>query len=215
MKKLKKIVLKIPLDPRYNEFFDLFEKYEVLQIHRQDDDQVFVTQKVKFKDIKMHPKMLEGEHYGMSYIEVIKENRGKNEFIFFSKVKWVKETKEFLKKLDLIIDPPLIIDQDHILVSIITNSKNIDEFIDSLDFYYDGKLEILSISHIHLNYENLFLKLTDRQKEIVYYAVHHGYFEIPRRINSKKIANHFKISRSALYDHLRKIDRIIFHSIFK
>lgn len=215
MKKLKKIVLKIPLDPRYNEFFDLFEKYEVLQIHRQDDDQVFVTQKVKFKGIKMHPKMLEGEHYGMSYIEVIKENRGKNEFIFFSKAKWVKETKEFLKKLDLIIDPPLIIDQDHILVSIITNSKNINEFIDSLDFYYDGKLEILSISPIHLNYENLFLKLTDRQKEIVYYAVHHGYFEIPRRINSKKIANHFKISRSALYDHLRKIDRIIFHSIFK
>jgi len=214
MKQLKKIVLKIPLDPKSKEFFDLLEKYELLKIHRQDEDQIFATQKVKFKDPKMHPKMLEGEHYGMSYIEVIKEDRGNNEFIFFSKHNWVKETKEFLDKLDLIIDPPIILDQDRLLVSIITDSKYVNEFVDSLDRYYDGKLEILSISDIQPNYENLFLKLTDRQKEIVYYAIQHGYFEIPRRINSKKIANHFKISRSALYEHLRKIERIIYHTIF-
>ena len=214
MKNLKKIVLKVPLDPKSKIFFDLLEKYELLQIHRQDENQILATQKVKFKDPKMHPKMLEGKHYGMPYIEVIKEDRGNNEFIFFSKHNWVKKTKEFLDKLDLIIDPPIILDQDRLLVSIITDNKNINEFVDSLDNYYDGKLEILSISNIHLNYENLFSKLTDRQKEIVYYAIQHGYFEIPRRINSKKIANHFKISRSALYEHLRKIERIIYHTIF-
>lgn len=214
MKQLKKIVLKVPLDPMAKEFFDLLEKYELQQIHRQDENQVFATQKVKFKDPKMHPKMLESEQYGMSYIEVLKEDRRNNEFIFFSKHKWIKQTKEFLDKLDLIIDPPIILDQDRLLVSIITDSKNIDKFVESLDRYYDEKLEILSISNIQLNYENLFLKLTDRQKEIVYYAIQNGYFEIPRRINSKKIANHFKISRSALYEHLRKIERIIYNTIF-
>ncbi len=214
MKQLKKIVLKIPLDPRAKEFFDLLEKYELLQIHRQDEDQIFATQKVKFKDPKMNPKMLENEHYGMSYIEVLKEDRRNNEFIFFSKHNWVKETKEFLDKLDLIIDPPIILDQDRLLASIITDSKNINKFVDSLDSHYDEKLEILSITNIQPNYENLFLKLTDRQKEIVYYAIQHGYFEIPRRINSKKIANYFKISRSALYEHLRKIEKIIYNTIF-
>jgi len=214
MKQLKKIVLKIPLDPRAKEFFDLLEKYELLQIHRQDEDQIFATQKVKFKDPKMNPKMLEGKNYGIPYIEVIKEDRGNNEFIFFSKHNWIKETKQFLDRLDLIIDPPIILEQDRLLVSIITESKNVDEFINVLDNYYNGKLEILSISNIHPNYENLFLKLTNRQKEIVYYAIQHGYFEIPRRINSKKIANHFKISRSALYEHLRKIERIIYNTIF-
>jgi len=214
MKQLKKIVLKVPLDSQSRKFFDLLEKYELLQIHRQDDDQIFATQKVKFKDPKMDPKMLEGKHYGMSYIEVIKEDRGNNEFIFFSKHKWVKQTKEFLDKLDLIIDPPIILDKDRLLVSIITDSKNIDEFVEFLDSFYNTKLEILSISDIQPNYENIFLKLTDRQKEIVYYAIQNGYFEIPRRINSKKIANHFKISRSALYEHLRKIERIIYHTIF-
>ena len=103
---------------------------------------------------------------------------------------------------------------NRLLVSIIAESKNINKFVESLDRYYDEKLEILSIANIQPNYENLFLKLTDRQKEIIYYAIHHGYFEIPRRINSKKIADHFKISRSALYDHLRKIERTIYQSIF-
>ncbi len=214
MKKLKKIVLKIPLDPKYETFFDLWEKYELFQIHRQDEDQISVTQKVKFKDHKMHPKMLEGENYGISDVEVIEENKPKNEFIFFCKYNWVKETKVLLEKLDLIIEPPMMIFQDRLLVSAITDSKNLDKLIDTLDSYYDGELEILSISHIHLNDKNLFLKLTDRQKEIIYYAVQHGYFEIPRKIDSKKIANHFKISQSALYEHLRKIERTIFHSIF-
>jgi predicted DNA binding protein len=214
MKKLKKIVLKIPLDPKSEEFFGLLEKYELLQIHRQDEDQIFATQKVKFKDSKMHPKMLEGEHYGMSYIEVIEYEKGNNEFIFFSKHKWVEQTKRFLDRLDLIIDPPIILDQERLLVSIITESKNLDDFVNTLNHFYNEELEILSISDVQPNYENLFLKLTDRQKEIVYYAIQHGYFEIPRRINSMKIANHFKISRSALYEHLRKIERIIYHTIF-
>ena len=162
----------------------------------------------------MHPKMLEGEHYGMSYIEVIEEEKGNGEYIYFSKHKWVEETKKFLERLDLIIDPPIILDQERLLVSIITESNNIDQFVNSLNQYYYEGLEILSISNVPLNYENLSLKLTDRQKEIVYYAVQHGYFEIPRRINSQKIADHFKISRSALYEHLRKIDKLIYHSIF-
>ncbi|MFX1479422.1 MAG: helix-turn-helix domain-containing protein [Promethearchaeota archaeon] len=214
MKNLKKIVLKVPLDSKSRKFFDLLEKYELLQVHRQDNDQIFATQKVKFKDPNMHPKQLEGESYGISFIEVIKEDKMNNEFIFFSKHKWVEETKRFLDRLDLIIDPPIVLDRERLLVSIIAESKNIDEFVNSLNHFYKEELDILSISHMQPNYENLFLKLTERQKEIAYYAVQHGYFKIPRRINSKKIATHFKISRSALYEHLRKIERTIFHSLF-
>jgi predicted DNA binding protein len=163
----------------------------------------------------MHPKLLEGHHYGMSYTEVIEEDKGKNEFLFFSKHNWVKETKTLLDKHELIIEPPIILDNNRLLTSIITESKNVDQFVNILTKVYRGGLEILSISHIPLNYENLFLKLTDRQKEIAYYAVQHGYFEIPRKIKSKKIAVYFKITQSALYEHLKKIERIIYHSIFQ
>ena len=214
MKTLKKIVLKVPLDSMSRKFFDILEKYELLQVHRQDDNQIFATQKVKFKDPNMNPKLLEGKQYGISFVEVINEDKENNEFIFFSKHNWVEKTKSFLDRLDLIIDPPIILDQERLLVSIITESRNVDDFVNSLNRFYKKELEILSISHMQPNYENLFLKLTNRQQEIAFYDVQHGYFEIPRRINSQKIATHFRITRSALYDHLRKIERVLYHSIF-
>ncbi len=217
MKKLKKIVLKVPikvqLDPRY-EFFNLFEKFELVKIHRLDDDQIYVTQKVKFKDNKMHPKMLERKKYGMSFIEVIEENKGKNEFIFFSKHDLFSDVKNFLDRLDLIIDPPIILDRGYLLVNIISDSQNINSLCETLEKFYKNDFEILSITRMHPNHENLFLELTDRQKEIVYYAIQHGFFEIPRKIDSEKIAQHFKISQSALYHHLRKIEKTVYYSIF-
>ena len=216
MKKLKKIVLRIPIFPKYEEFFDLFEKYESLKIFRQDEDQFYTSQKVKFKDSKMHPKMLEGKHHGISYVEVLEEDKVKGEYIFFSIIKIIEETKELFNKLEcVIIDHPMILDQNRILTTSIIDSKDSDEFFNSINSLFDEEIEILSITHIHPNHEDLFLKLTTRQKDIIYYAVQHGYFEIPRGIKSETIANHFQITQSGFYDHLRKIDQIIYHSIFK
>ncbi len=216
MKKLKKIVLRIPIYPKYVEFFGLFEKYELIQIHRQDNDQIFVTQNVKFKDSKMHPKMLEGEHYGVFYVEMIEENKDNGEYIFFSKNQFIQETKDlFENQENLIIDSPYILDGNRILVSIITDKKNIDQFFESVDYLFSEDVEILSISNMHIDYKHLFLKLTERQKEIIFYAVLNGYFEIPRKIEASEIADHFNISQSALYEHLRRIDIKIYHSIFK
>ena len=216
MTKLKKIVLRIPLYPTYYEYYDLFERHEIIQIHRQDEEHIFVTQRVKFKDPKMNPKMLEGERYRMPYVEIIEENREKGEYVFFCTNKLIKETRELYDKLkDLILDPPMILDNDRLLVNIIIENKSVEEFFKAMDSLFDEESEILSISDLRLNYEDLFLKLTDRQKEIIYYAVYKGYFEIPRRIKAEKIALRFNITKSGFYDHLRKIDRTIYHSIFK
>ncbi len=213
MKKLKKIVLKIPIFPKYKDFFDLVEKYEIFQIHRYDKNEISVSQKVKFKDPKMNPKMLEGK-YGMPYIEVLAEDKMKNEYIFFSKHKWIKELKEFFGSLDIILAPPIILNQDHLLISFVTDNKNIDEILKLQSKTFQQDFEILSITLVYPNNENLFLILTDRQKEIAFHAVQRGYYDIPRRIDSKTLAENFNISRSALCEHLRKIEKIIFNAIF-
>ena len=216
MKKLKENVLRMPIYPTYHEFIDLSERLETIQIHRQDEDHTFVTLKVKFKDPKMHPKMLEGEHFRMPYVEIVEENREKGEYVFFCTNNLISETKEIFDKVEgLILDPPIILDKDRLLMNYIIESQSIEEFFKMLDYYLDEETEILSISDMSLNYENLFLRLTDRQKDIIYYAVQQGYFEIPRRIKAEKIANRFEITESAFYNHLRKIDRMIYHSIFK
>ncbi len=217
MEKFKKISLKIPIntliDPRH-EFFTQFEKFELIQLHRQADDQIYATLKVKFKNDKLNPNMLKGEQYHISFLEIIKENDLKKEYIIFYKHDLPDDVKKFFKRLDLIIEPPVFLVQDYLFVNIILESKNVDNYYNTLESFFEDGFSILNISNLHTNYKESFLELTDRQKEIIYYAIQQGFFEIPRKINSEEIADHFKISQSTFYEHLRKIDRTIYHSIF-
>lgn len=215
-KKLKKLVVRIPIFPQYIEFFKLVDKYEIHQVHRFDDDHIFVTQKLKFKDPKMKPKMMEGKEFGIDFVEILAEDKTKNEYICFSKHHWSEEMKLFFDQLEIILDPPIILENDKLLISFLTDNENIDRLLDSQsEIYGDEDYEILSITPVHPNLENLFLKLTDRQREIVFHAVQNGYYDIPRKLTSEKLAKHFNISQSAVCEHLRKIEKKIFDSIFR
>jgi len=48
-----------------------------------------------------------------------------------------------------------------------------------------------------------------------YYAVENGYNDIPHKIDSESIANHFSILKSDLSEHSKKSEKTIFLSIFK
>lgn len=214
MKKLKKIVLKIPLDQRYEEFFNKVIRYELLQIHRLTEEFIFATQLFKFKDPKFHPKDLLGIN-GIEFIEILAEDSIKREYICFVKHRWPDELKNFFKDPDIIMDVPIIMEQESLIISFITDSNNIDKIIDEQKKHYVDQFKIISINTVYPNIDNLFLILTKRQKEIILYAVDKGYYDIPRKISTKDLAKKFNISQSALSEHLRKIERTMFHSIFK
>lgn len=59
------------------------------------------------------------------------------------------------------------------------------------------------------------VELTNRQKRLFQYALQNGYFKIPRRISTKKIAKYFSISTVAALEHLRKAQRKILTAYFK
>lgn len=49
--------------------------------------------------------------------------------------------------------------------------------------------------------------LTDRQREILQYALESGYFEWPREKTAAQLASDFDISRATFLEHLRKAER--------
>lgn len=214
MKRLKKLVYKTPFPDEYKELFNLLDGYELVQVHRLSENMMYGTNKLKFKDPHFHPKELEGK-FGIDYIEVIAEDKNKKEYICIIKHQWFDEMRQLFSNLNILIEPPLIMEDNQLITTMISDIETIDQLIDDQAKRYGNDFKILNISTIVPDANHLSLLLTERQKEIMYYAVENGYFELPRNIRSIDLAENFGISQSAITEHIRKVEKIIFGSIFK
>ncbi|OLS12717.1 MAG: HTH DNA binding domain-containing protein [Promethearchaeota archaeon CR_4] len=214
MKKIKKIVLKTPRDQRYDEILKKVERFELMQIHRLDEEFILTTEIFKFRSSTDHPRDLLGLN-GLEFIEVLSEDKSKNEYVCFAKTRWPEDLKIFFKDPEIILCVPIIIDEQSILLSFITDSDKAEIVFEQLKRYGD-QVKVISISTVlSPNTDNILQLLTERQREIIFYAVEQGYYEIPRKVNTNDLAKKFDISQSALSEHLRKIERVIINSIFK
>jgi len=57
--------------------------------------------------------------------------------------------------------------------------------------------------------------LTDRQKEVAQVAYHSGYFDAERSVTGRDVAAKLDISHSAFYDHIDRVERKLFASLFE
>jgi predicted DNA binding protein len=67
--------------------------------------------------------------------------------------------------------------------------------------------EIVSASDARFTPDSLFMSLTASQRKTVAEAYSSGYFDVPRRTDSKKLAKSLGISKSTLSEHLRKAEK--------
>ena len=67
--------------------------------------------------------------------------------------------------------------------------------------------EIVSASEAKFTPDSLFMSLTVSQRKTMAKAYSSGYFDVPRKTNSKKLAGSMGISKSTLSEHLRKAEK--------
>jgi len=67
--------------------------------------------------------------------------------------------------------------------------------------------EIVSASDARFTPDSLFMSLTAGQRRTVAEAYSSGYFDVPRRTDSKRLAKSLGISKSTLSEHLRKAEK--------
>ncbi len=153
--------------------------------------------------------------YGIEFCEVLAEDMSQNAYLCFVKTRWIhNDLKIFFKEPSVILCVPLIIDDSILSISFMTDSDDFDKIWEQFQ-YAGSQFKVVSINANPPIMDNLYLLLTDRQREIIFYAIKNGYYEVPRRLNTTDLAAKFNISNSAVSEHLRKIERIVFHSIFK
>ncbi len=213
---MKRITLQISKDfvakVGFKSLIKYVKKVELQKIYWYDDKTLWAIQKFEFHSPEFTPAALQGiDGIGIKYIEELKKE---DEKTYICLVKTEKETQfhEILSEFNIILDYPLIITEDYIKISLISDEsilKRLPKYLSKKDY------EILSISNpTHDISEKVQIQLTNKQQEVIQYAVDRGFFEIPRNIKSKAIADNFKITVSAFNELLRRVERKLFKTYF-
>ena len=197
----------------FKELMELVERLEIIHIYRYDKKNMSAIQLFKMKDPVTHPKDLIGKS-GILYLEVLEENDKENEYICLVRTHHDAGFHAIFEDFNLLLDFPLIITQKTIKVALISPEFQLNQIMDHLK-NLDIDHKILNISPIKRETKDLKSILTEKQIEVMSAAVNQGYFDIPRKVSSKDLAKSFDISPSALNEHFRKVERKIFHTLFK
>ena len=214
---MKRILLYAPMNfVKVMGFGDVFEHVEEMELHRIfrfDMHDMITMQRFKLHDPDFDLQNLVGTN-GISSIQVVKEDRARGEYIVMVKTHTTAGFDKLLKNFDFIIDYPINIDRNGVKIPFISTQNHLKEVLEKVKKLIGNNFKVLNINPVKPNIETVQSLLTEKQQNIVTFAAKKGYFEIPRKISSKELSDHFDISTSAINEHLRKIEKRIFHYLF-
>jgi len=129
-----------------------------------------------------------------------------NRYIIFAKVTFFKKFTSLVKKfdLDIIWDTPSIFRKGKMVLSVIGNEENLKKFLDVIKNL--GEIKSINFSKAIFNEQTILSCLTEKQKEILIAAKENGYYNYPRKINSKELSDKIGLSKPTVVQHLRKAE---------
>jgi predicted DNA binding protein len=140
----------------------------------------------------------------MDMLSVLKQDG--NRYIVVSKVKIFKKFMSFAKKFDIDIkwDTPSIFKKDKMVISVTGDDLNLKKFLEVIKFL--GEIKRMSFKKPVFNEQMIISCLTEKQKEILIAAKNNGYYDYPRKIDSKKLSEIVGLSKPTVVQHLRKAE---------
>jgi len=140
----------------------------------------------------------------MDMLTVLKKEG--NRYIIFAKVTIFKKFSDLARKfdLDIIWDTPSIFSKEKVVLSIIGNQENLKKVVEVIKHL--GEIKNISFPKATFNDQTILSCLTDKQKEILIAAKKNGYYQYPRKINSKQLSEKIGLSKPTVVQHLRKAE---------
>jgi predicted DNA binding protein len=123
-----------------------------------------------------------------------------------------KDATDIFKELNLIYTAPSLISEDKVIVSFISDQKDMTRFVELVKANI-GKVVNMTFKQSTYEKKDILSILTDKQREIMTAAYRYGYYDIPRRISSEQLSEKVSISKPTLFEHLRKAERRILTEI--
>jgi len=190
--------------------FQKIKSLDFLHILRQDPEEFAVISRVEFKDDSSKIKDLLAGGL-LAEAQLLEQEK-------------TRTYKVLLKggpSLSSIIDTLRIggylflrleIRGEKLTISFLGNAKQVGEFIKKITAL-GIKHKVVLLTEANFSPDSPLSKLTEKKRDVLIAAYKFGYYDLPRRINSQKLAEKLHIGSSTVGEHLRKAERRLLRHI--
>lgn len=180
---------------------------DVVYILKYDKQSFAGVVRIQMRDKNSSPAELAGR-YGLEGIEVLYEDSGIYTCILSETLP--RQPPKWFGGFEMLLDTPLLLSEGKCVLSFLVEEKNYKKVMSSISGIVT---KVTRQEHVGRDFLEPFPPLTERQRQIVKLARELGYFEIPRKTSSDRIAEILGISKAAFLEHLRKVERVVFSSL--
>lgn len=184
--------------------FDKLKSLEVLHFLKIDESEFSTVSRIKLID---STEDIEGVFRG-NHIEVkplIEEGPGT--YICFTRSER-KSRAEYIMNTGVYFTGPYIIMDDKVTFGILGETASLRVFMNDIGNRING-FKVISVTNGDKLSSSPLQVLTQKQREVIIRAFQLGYYDIPRKISSSRIAVKLDINQSTFTEHRRKAERRI------
>ncbi len=122
--------------------------------------------------------------------------------------------RKFFNTFNCFIEFPARLTENTMTGSIVGTQEDLNRFL-SFAEAWGAEYQTISIIKYQPRVEGALSALTPKQFRCLETAVRRGYFDIPRKVNSRELAREMKLSHSTVLEHIKKGQRALFSALFK
>jgi len=206
---MRRLVVEISQDEisKFSPSAELLEKIESLEIiyHlRFDKDGFAGICRIKVKDSNLDLRRLVGVG-GLVRLELLSDE--KDEHIVYMETRtrnmaWFRGPDS----PEVYLCPPIEFKDRKLKLTFVGNLNEIKKLLARAE-KVGQKFKILSMTDARFSPDSILHVLTEKQRKILSLAYTNGYYDVPRKIDSEKLAQMLKIVKSTLVEHLRKAEK--------
>ncbi|MDG6221398.1 MAG: helix-turn-helix domain-containing protein [Candidatus Thermoplasmatota archaeon] len=111
-------------------------------------------------------------------------------------------------------DYPFMLEKKGSSVKIVGTPEGLKRIKEMLDEEPEANMKVLSITDYHPPGKGVLEELTTQQYEAIELAVRHGYYDIPRKMDLRKLCQGMGINHSTFSAHIRKGEKSIMENLF-
>ncbi len=184
--------------------FQKIKSLDFLHFLRQDSEEFAVISRIEFRDDSFKIEdLLAG---GLLVEAQLLEQENSRTYTVF--LKGGPSLSSILNYLGIggYLFPPLEIRGRKVTFSFLGSAQQVGEFVKKITAL-GIRHRVVSLTEANFSPDSPLSKLTQKQRDVLIAAYKLGYYDIPRRINSEKLAKKLNIGGSTLGEHLRKAER--------